>query len=289
MTIKNFFLCVCFFFVCRFFSALPLAEQFKRVGYVEICNEKHGAAIFELLYAYFDELIEFLQANPEWVHKLYSVKERFIRCKDRSCYSTDFFGFYDESQREGRNQISFYYSAHFHEFICSLYPEFNTIPEVVRFLNACQQIQKPYGAFFDEVATELGLETIFSSSYCQPPILFKVVKYLPSYRAIRPHYDGTAFSLLLDSTDNESLLLSAYMPSFIVDDFSSPIREFPRLHNQSSALLLPGTLLAEFAIYPTPHIVVQSGKTRYATIAFAMRPNYISPKNEFSFLPNFKY
>lgn len=272
-------------FLFAFQSLWPttLLEQFKKIGYVEICNDKHGAATFDSLYAYFDELIEFLQTNPVWAQKLYIAKERFIRSKERNYYSTNFFGFYDESSRKEKCLISFYYSTHFHEFICSHYPEFNEVPQIVGFLEACLKIQKPYGNLFDEIAAELGLETIFSSEYNSPPILFKVIKYLPSYIATRPHYDGTAFSLFLDSTDNQSLLLSPYKSSFTMNDFSSP----PRECNQNSILLIPGMLLAEFSIYPTPHIVTQSGKIRYATIAFAMRPNYTPQKIELSPLPNF--
>jgi hypothetical protein len=285
---KILFLLIFPLFVLQSLCAVPLAEQFKQAGYLEICNKKHGTATFDSLYAYFDELIEFFQTHPVWAQKLYSVKERFIRSKDKNYYSTDFFGFYDESQREGRNQISFYYSTHFHEFMCSHYPEFNLVPEIIRFFEACLEIQKPYENLFDEVAAELGLETIFSSKYGHPPILFKVIKYFPSYIATRPHYDGTAFSLFLDSTDNQSLLLSPYKSSFIVDDFSSPQREFLRQRNQNSILLIPGVLLTEFEIYPTPHIVTPSGKIRYAAIAFAMRPHYIPQKNELSSLPKFK-
>lgn len=280
-----------FLLVCAFQSlcAVPLAEQFKQAGYVEMCDTHHGTATFDSLYACFDELIEFLQTNPMWAQKLYSAKERFIRSKERNYYSTDFFGLYDESKREGRNQISFYYSIHFHEFICAHYPEFNKVPEIIRFFEICLEIQKPYGNIFSEAAAELGLETIFSSNYSHPPILFKVVKYFPSYIATRPHYDGTAFSLFLDSTENQSLLLSPYKSSFTVNDFSSPARKFSREYNQNSIVLIPGVLLAEFSIYPTPHIVTQSGTIRYAAIAFAMRPNHTPPKNEFSPLPNFNH
>lgn len=267
--------------------ATPLAEQFKRAGYLEICDLEHGTATFESLYAHFDELTEFLQTNPVWAQKLYVAKERFIRSKDRSYYSSDFFGFYDESEKEGRSQIAFYYSTHFHEFICSHYPEFNHVPKVIGFLEACRKIQAPYGKLFSEAAAELGLETIFASTCGHPPILFKVIKYLPSYIATRPHYDGAALSLFLDSTDSQSLLLSAYKSTYTVDDFNSPPREFLRGYNQGSILLIPGALLAEFSIYPTPHIVAQTGSLRYAAVAFAMRPNYTFPKIEFSSLPKF--
>jgi len=269
-----------------YLNSISLAEQFKQTGYLEICDNNHGTVTFDALYLYFDELINFLQKNPAWAQKLYSAKERFIRSKDRNYYSTDFFCFYDESKREERSQISFYYSTHFHEFMCAHYPEFNKVPEIIKFLNACLEIQKPYGNLFKQAAAELGLATIFSSS---PSILFKVIKYLPTYRATKPHYDGTALSLFLDSTDNQSLLLSSYKSLLTIDDFSSPVRKFSRSNNQNSIVLIPGTLLTEFSIYPTPHIVTQNGKTRYATIAFALRPNYSSQKNEFSSLPNFKY
>lgn len=284
---KIFFLSSFLLLAFQSLCAIPFAEQFKRAGYVEICNEKHGTATFDSLYVHFDELIEFLQTNPLWVQKLYCAKERFIRSKERKTYSTDFFGFYDEAQRKGRSQIAFYYSIHFHKFICSHYPEVAQIPEIICFFEACLEIQKPYGNLFNEAAAELGLETILSSEYGHPPILVKVVKYFPSYLATSPHYDGTAFSLFLDSSDNQSLLLSPYKSSYTVDDFSCPLREFSREQNQNSILLIPGVLLAEFSIYPTPHFVAQSGKIRYATIAFAMRPNYTPQKIELSPLPNF--
>lgn len=286
---KIFFLLNFLLFSFQSLCGIPLAEQFKQEGYVEICNMKHGAATFDSLYAHFDELIQFLQTNPVWAQKLYKAKERFIRSKDRNYYSTDFFGFYDESEREGRSQVSFYYSIHFHEFISSNYPEFIQVFEIINFFEACLEIQKTYEHLFNEAAAELSIETIFSSKYGRPPILLKVIKYFPSYIATKPHYDGTAFSLFLDSTDNQSLLLSSYKSAYTVDDFSSPLREFSREHNQNSILLIPGVLLTEFSIYPTPHIVLQSGKIRYATIAFAMRPNYTPPKIEFSPLPNFKH
>jgi len=289
MSIRKTFLLL-FFHLFAFQSLWPtsLSEQFKKIGYVEICNKEHGTTTFDSLYACFDELTEFFQTNPAWAQKLYIAKERFIRSKERNYYSTDFFGFYDESGRKERSQISFYYSIHFHEFICSHYPEFNEVPQIISFLEACLEIQKPYGTLFNDVATELGLDMVFSSQYGYPPILFKVIKYLPSYISTRPHYDGTAFSIFLDSTDNQSLLLSPYKSSFTVDDFSSPLRKFPRCHNQNTILLIPGILLAEFSIYPTPHIVTQNGRSRYATIAFAMRPNYTPQKIEFSPLPSFR-
>lgn len=268
-----------FLFFFQSLLTIPLREQFNQAGYLEIYNKEHTAATFDSLYASFDELILFLQTNPLWAQKLYSAKERFIRSKERNYYSTDFFGFYDESERQGRNQVSFYYSTHFHEFICSYYPEFYQISEIIVFFESCREIQKSYENLFKDAATELGLRI-----YNRPPILFKVIKYLPSYIATRPHYDGTAFSLFLNSTDNQLLLLSPYKSSFTIDDFSSPLREF----SQNSMLLIPGGFLTEFSIYPTPHIAAQSGKVRYAAIAFAMRPDYIPKKFELSILPNFQ-
>lgn len=268
-------------------SAVPLAEQFKQKGYVEFCDTKHGAATYDSLYESFDELIEFLKTNLGWAQKLYHAKERFIRSKDRNFYSTDFFGFYDESKKEGRSQIAFYYSIHFHEFIRTHYSELEQIPEIIRFLQACDEIQKSYAYLFDQATVELGLEALFSCKVNHIPILFKVIKYLPSYAVSKPHYDGTAFSLFLDSTDNQSLLLCPYASSFIINDFFSPSRSFPRTDNRNSILLIPGTLLTEFSIYPTPHIVASNGKNRYAAIAFAMRPDYIPKKIELSPLPSF--
>ena len=229
-----------------------------------------------------------MQANPAWAQKLYIVKERFIRSKERNYYSTDFFGFYDESKREGKNQISFYYSTHFQDFIFFCYPEFKQVWQITNFFARCFEIQHSSRKLFNEAAAQLNVDNVFVSKYGQVPILLKVVKYLPSYNPVRPHYDGTAFSLFLDSTDNQSLLLSPYKSTFTVDDFFSSVRKFARSYKENSILLIPGTLLTEFSIYPTPHIVEQSGKIRYAAIAFAMRPNYTLQKNNFALLPKFK-
>ena len=277
-----------FLFSSHLLCEISLMEQFKKIGYAEICDTNHGSADFDSLYVCFDQFIEFLQKNPKFAQKLYCAKERFIRSKDRNYYSTDFFGFYDESPQLARSQISFYYATHFHQFIKTQYPEMCHILEIDNFLEKCFQIQKSYEQIFIQAAIALDLEKIFSLSDSHVPILFKVVKYLPSYIAQRPHYDGTAFSLFLDSTDDQSLLLAPYKTIFSVEDFFIPVRQFFRSNNQNSVLLIPGALLAEFLIDPTPHIVVQSGKTRYATIAFAMRPHYVFQKNNFSDLPNFR-
>jgi hypothetical protein len=282
-------LCTLILFLCtQFIDAISLQEQFSEVGYLEICDKNHGTATYDSLYESFDELITFLQANQSWAQKLYIAKERFIRSKDRNYYSTDFFGFYDESEREGRSQIAFYYSVHFHDFIFSHYPEFKQVSHITNFFARCFEIQESSRNVFNEATAQLELKNIFSSNYGYHPILLKVVKYFPSYNVSQPHYDGSAFSLFLDSSENQSLLLSPYRSTITVDDFSSPIRKFSRSYNQNSVVLIPGALLTEFFIYPTPHIVEQSGKIRYATIAFAMRPNYILKKNDLSLLPNFK-
>lgn len=282
MTRNTLFLWIFFLFASQTLGARSLVEQFKQTGYVEISDKEHTEAAFDDLYACFDTLIAFLQKNPAWAQRLYGIKERFIRSKDRNYYSTDIFGFYDESKQEGRSQIAFYYSTHFHQFICSHYPEFNKVPEIIDFFEVCSRVQKPYENLCNEIATELGVETLFSSKCDHPPILLKVIKYLPSYIAARPHYDGAAFSLFLNSTDDQSLLLSPYKSLFTMDDFFSPTRD------HHSILLIPGVLLTDYSIYPTPHIVLQSGKIRYATIAFAMRPNYSPQKIELSSLPIFK-
>ncbi|HEX2582650.1 MAG TPA: hypothetical protein VHL30_00860 [Chlamydiales bacterium] len=277
MPVRRIFLLL--LFALHSFCEVPFLEKIKQKGFVEIADQKPPAAMLDALYSQFDALIEFLQTNPIWAQKLYIAKEHFVRSPLCKYYSTDFFGLYEESNREGKSQISFYYSTHFHAFISSRYPEFTRLPEIRPFLDTCLEIQKPYGSLLHQVAASFDLETLVCEA---PPILFKVVKYFPAYIATKPHYDGTAFSLFLDSTDDASLLLSPYKSSFTIADFSSPPREFSH-----SILLIPGAHLAEFSIHPTPHIVLRPGKTRYAAIAFAMRPNYTSPKIKHAPLPIF--
>jgi hypothetical protein len=169
---KIWFLSIFFSFVLHSLCAIPLGEIFKQTGYLEICDHEHGKRTFDSLYTYFDELIAHLQTHPSLAQKLHCAKERFIRSKYKNYYSTDFFGLYDESERAGRSQIAFYYSIHFHEFICSHYPELK-IPPIIQFFEACFEIQKPYATLFNEAATELGLEMIFSSK-CQGLLMKKI-------------------------------------------------------------------------------------------------------------------
>lgn len=274
-------------FVLQPVGASSIKESFAEHGYIEIDNKEHGTETFDALYASFDEFIDFMLANPFWAHQLQVAKERFVRSKHKHFYSTDIFGFYDESDRISRSQISFYYSSHFHEFVCSHHPDIEQIPEIAKFFQLCREINQPYEHLFRNAATELEVEAIFSSDGGQVPILFKVIKYLPDYKPQKPHFDGTVFSLLLDSTDNDALLLSPYKSTFSIKDFSSPVREFSRQPNQSSALLIPGVLLKDFSIYPTPHIVLQSGNIRYAAVVFGMRPYDIFKGEEFPSLPQF--
>ena len=276
-----------FLFTFGFLSATPLAQQWEEVGYKEILNNTQGEERFNYLYLLFDNFIEFLQNNPEWARKLYIAKERFIRSKDKNHYSTDSFGLYDESEIEQKRQIAFYYSSRFHDFIYFHYREFHEVSEIINFFAACREIERSNQEIFNEAANELSLGMRLYSAGT-PPVILKIVKYLPSYMAIKPHYDGTAFTLFLDSTDNQALLISPYKSQFQIEDFVSPTREFARTENQNSTLLIPGALLGEFSIYPTPHIVLGSGNTRYATIAFAMRPNYSGERIEFAPLPSFE-
>lgn len=288
LRMKTLFACVFVFFAMQSVSAQPLAEQFIQNGYREMCNQEHGSVAFDALYNYFDEFIKFLDTHPVWLHKLSRAKQLFIRSTEKNYYSTDYFGLYDESKKTGRGPIAFYYSIHFHEYICFCYPEIKNISEIINFFQACYDIEYPYGTVFEQAAIELGVASIFAHSNGVIPILLKVVKYFPSYIARRPHYDGTVFSLFLDSTNNQSLLLAPYTLSLSCSDFNTPLRNFYRLEDQSSMLLIPGVLLAEFGIDPTPHIVVSSDETRYATIAFAMRPDYVQKNHAFSQLPLFK-
>ena len=284
------FLMVSFLLIIFFksISTSSLFEQLQQFGYAELKNDYHGSQSYDDLYKAFDQLIDFFKTNPVWVQKLYCAKERFIRSKDKVLYGTDFLGWYDDSLLSTRHQISFYYSIHFHQFLSENYPDILKQPNIQNFFQKCFEIQRPCNDFFKEVAQQLGLDSIFLSTGYQVPILLKVIKYFEAYNVSSPHYDGTAFTLFLDSTDNQSLLLSPYKSMLVEQDFFSVFKNFVTTADQSSMLLIPGTLLTEFFMYPTPHIVQHSGQIRYATVAFAMRPNFIFKKREFTILPNFK-
>lgn len=270
-------------------NAVRLAEQLQVFGYAEIADYQAQAAhTFDMLYFYFDQLVDFLQENPACKQKLYLAKERFIRSKSSSFYGTDFFGLYDQSHIPSKAQIAFYYSVSFHQFLMTHFQELYNIPALHNFLEACYAIQEPSHDLFFYAAEELQLNTMFRLQHQEDiPILYKIVKYLPHYMHTKPHYDGTVFSLFLHSTDPQAVLVAPYQELLTIEAFKAPVRTLSNLDAQQSMILILGGLLTDYGMYPTPHIVVATGQTRYATIAFAMRPHYIRPKIEFAALPSF--
>ncbi len=276
----------CIYYILSIHQILPiqtLTEQLQKHGFLEIYTYPIDTTKFQDLYDSFDSCIDFLKKNPIWIKKLSIAKERFIRSYDKNYYSTNTFGLYDESQEHQRGHISFYYAIDFHTFIVSQYPEFNDIPEIMIFLNKCLEIQKPYYDLYRNLADELNLPlTDF-------PILLKIILYLPSYTTTKPHYDGTAFSFFLHSTDDQSLLFAPYQSLLTVDNFSSLTEKISAQKNRTSIVIIPGAHLTDFSIYPTPHIVKPTGQYRYATIAFALRSNYRIENTNFAALPQFKH
>ncbi len=266
---------------------ISLLQECKQVGYVEICDTLHTNATFTTLYASFEHCIQFLQAHPVWVQKLYIAKEAFLRSKYKNYYATDIFGWYDESHVQGRRQIAFYYSVHFHQFVIAHCPELRTIPAIIDFFSLCYALQQSYEELSMFVAHGLGIQDLFACTDGKPPLLLKLVTYLPSYYPTRPHYDGSAFTLLCDSTDHQSLLVASYQPALTANDFFVPRKTLLQSCDSSSIIVIPGSFITDFSIYPTPHVVQHSGVTRYATIIFAMRPYYTPEKKEFCALPIF--
>lgn len=288
MIIKSFSLIFLSSFIYTISTTSPIAELIKNHGYAELYDGAHGTQVYDELYSCFDELIAFLHSNPSWAHTLYCARERFIRTTYKNYYSTDFFGFVDESSKKDRSQISFYYATHFDDFMCKHYPECHQVAQINRFFKLCRAIQQPYNEIFRAAAHDLGIKNMFNAATKQLPIILKVIKYLTHYHITRPHYDGAALALFLDSTDNQSLLLCPYHSSYKSDDFSVPTRQFHRSLHSNSIILIPGIFLTEWDIYPTPHIVMPSGSIRYATVAFAMRENYASKPIPFSPLVSIK-
>jgi hypothetical protein len=271
--------------VLSLLSREGIEAEFRQTGYIEIGVHKPSKITFETLYADFDTLVETLQTHPQCLQKLYIAKERFIRTKAQRDYGTDFFGFFDESTQQGRSQVAFYYAREFHDFLLQFYPELKQEAPLILFLNDCfALVQDPAEGILEAVTAQLGLDALFKANRVDFPLLLKVVKYHPDYKATKPHYDGTAFSLFLDSTDNNSLLLSPFKPSFSVADFEVPLRYFPP---EASMLLIPGSLMTDYSLFPTPHLVMGSGLTRYAAIVFCMRPPFPSQKVELPALPTF--
>lgn len=260
-----------------------LAEQFQQSGYAQVdyalfaTNLDDATVTCAHLYQSFDELIVFLQTNPAWAQKLYCAKERFLRSKWKDLYSTDFFGLYDESERKGRHQISFYYSVHFHDFLEMYYPDIMQVPTIAQFLAMCRIIQQPCTALFSWVQDDLQYHDHHLS------VLLKVMKYFPDYAPVKPHYDGSVVTCFLDSTDTHSLLVARYGTSLTPGNFIIPNRAL----FAKTMLVIPGAFLSKPDLYPTPHIVVYSGQTRYATIAFGMPDNYKSTKQQWASLPDF--
>jgi len=259
-------------FTC-FLHANPLLKDFEEKGYSEIVNEKQGSVFYDQLYRSFDRMIGRVTKDSSLRKKLAMAKNRFWKTELGQFYATPFVGYGDDSKLSYRKLYYFYYSTDFHDFLKVQYPEILENLDIREFLTLCREITVSSMSIFERTREELSVGALLDSPFNRLPLLLKIVKYLPGSSTV-PHFDASAFSLFLDSTDHQSLLLAPYKETIEVFDFFVPPRQYPRLAFSSSSLLIPGKFLQgqEPYINPTPHAALRNDSIRYSVIAFCVVP-----------------
>lgn len=279
-------------FLCLILSifsleASQLLPGLQQRGYVEICNETHGAESFDNLYLAFDAFIKFVDTHSEARKKLAAAKSQFWDTDIGKFYGTPFVGYADESKLTHRKLYYFYYSSDFHNFLLTRYSKImQGSPEILQFLDLCRAITNSSIEMFGNAIEELAIDPLFSSTENRLPVLLKVVKYLPASCTVA-HFDASALTLMLDSTDLDSLVFSPYMETIASSDFFAPSRQYSRSVQSSSCLLISGKFLTakDIPINPTPHAALRKDTIRHAAIAFALIPYYQSGRLDLPLLP----
>ncbi len=146
------------------------------------------------------------------------------------------------------------------------------------FLNQVEQLKK----------TNPEIQQIFYDYKNQPrlPVSIRLIRFDQQDHFTMPlHFDNSVFTLIFSSDDdpeNESLLVAPANGSpFSEDQLRQVLRPIPETLNESCALIISGTFLADLniPIYPTPHCVIPHKRnSRCVIIACLHIPNHDSSK-----------
>jgi hypothetical protein len=272
-------------FRCLFIFAAPLIgacdnlifNALETSGYFEINNQKAERQLFDKVYLQFEQFEQFLTQNTDWKDKLTEIDKEYEKFSDNEIYGYPFLG----SKKQNQYTNKFAITKEYIRFLYNQYPSFiEQCSEFSNLLNSLQTIEKFSQEIFEDTIQRIDPT---DRLYLHLPdgdlaIIVLLIKYEPSEEiASRPHFDRSAFTLMLDNSEEyemESLLIAPYNSDYYATDFSRPARQYTKTNDSSSCLFVPGFTpkYVGFPIEPTPHAVNQIKQTRYAAIAFVMIP-----------------
>ena len=120
------------------------------------------------------------------------------------------------------------------------------------------------------------------------PITLRLIRFETSDRFTMPlHFDISVMSLVFPSNDaplDECLVIAPADGSFTIEKLKRPLRPISENLNQTTALLISGTMLTDLDIpvLPTPHGVLPHNRDfRYVIVACLHIPNLDTSKQSF--------
>jgi hypothetical protein len=265
--------------------AESIPKMWKDSGYLEIKNTYLTLPFYTKLYEAFDLFIEELKQNPSLQLQLSQAEQSFRASDAGKFFCSVPLGAKDRTQcAEKDNKYYFQFTQKYGHMLKKTLPDlFLQHPILNKFFGKLQTVHQSCEHMFDQILDHMhGQDSVLDKVMRKEGKLAIVLKVLTYYgennSGTSPHYDKSGLTLILDNDDEgpESFVLCPYRDQFESFKLAPVTRSYQKNTFQSSAVLIPGTLLKHLGsqIMPTPHAVKSFQKTvRHALIAFALTPD----------------
>lgn len=266
-------------------SHANVSDALNDRGYLLVSHPIPRAAAIRL-YREFDNFITYARATPDVVQVLDAAANAWKARDDNGLYYSGYFTPYyrDSTKHVARDQKQVLQLCE--EYVDQLsreHPVFGR-EEVKSLFGTLRDISRAASCVFDGVISTLGQEPVdlteqMIASVRRPPLVIRVIRYEPDadHLGTNPHVDKTAFSALIDSSDDPGEPSIAFakpgLANYCLDDFLPP----EPAADEKTAIVFPGAALREAHIgnvLPTPHLVnaIRGVNRRYSLLLFRLLP-----------------
>jgi hypothetical protein len=265
--------------------AESIPKMWKDSGYLEVKNTYLTLPFYTKLYEAFDLFIEELKQNSALQLQLSQAEQKFRASDTGKFFCSVPLGAKDRTQcAEKDNKYYFQFTQKYGHMLKEKLPDlFLQHPILNSFFDKLQIVHESCEHMFNQILHHVhGQDHVLDKVMRKGEKMAIVLKILTYYgennSGTSPHYDKSGVTLILDNDDKgpESFVLCPYRAQFESSKLAPVTRLYQKNTCQSSAVLIPGTLLKHLGseIMPTPHAVRSFQKTvRHALIAFALTPD----------------
>jgi hypothetical protein len=262
--------------------AESIPKMWKNSGYLEVKNTYLTLPFYTKLYEAFDLFIEEFKQNIYLQLQLSQAEQNFRASDVGKFFCSVPLGAKDRTQYgEKDSRYYFQFTQKYAHMLKKTLPNlFLQNPILNDFFDKLEIVHQSCEHMFDQILHHLhGQDSVLDKAMRKEEkmaIVLKIVTYYGENNSgSLPHYDKSGLTLILDNDDEgpESFVFCPYRAQFESSKLAPVTRLYQKNTFQSSAVLIPGTLLKHLGsqIMPTPHAVRSFQKTvRHALIAFAL-------------------